>query len=60
MVDALHHFVSAPIRGAEKSSDFTILVLVGLGLLAIGLIVAILAGANSSGFDPSNIAQSLV
>jgi hypothetical protein len=60
MVDALHQFASRPVRGAEKSSDFTILVSVGLGLLAIGLIVAILAGANFNGFDPSNIAQSLI
>jgi hypothetical protein len=60
MADALHHFAGAPIREAEDSSDFTILISVGLGLLAVGLIVAILASANSSGFDPSNIAQSLV
>jgi hypothetical protein len=60
MVDALHHFASAPIRGAETSSDFTILVSVGLGFLAIGLIIAIVAGANSNGFDASNIAQPLM
>ena len=60
MVDALHHFAIAPLRDAENSSDFTILVSVALGLLAVGLIVAILASANSNGFDPSNVAWSLV
>jgi hypothetical protein len=61
MVDALHYFAGAPtIREAEKSSDFTILVSVGLGLLAVGLIIAILASGNSNGFDPSNIAPSLL
>lgn len=59
MVDAVHRVERAPVQQAEKSGDLTIILSVGLALLAIGMIIACWAGVFSGEFDPTDMAQSL-